>query len=89
MGSSSSKGARRLPRELSKQAEQRNSAPSSAAQATSRFADPSRSTTGNVNGEYHASRTGGPGTEHGRGRSNVYASEERDDCKQDYGEVST
>jgi hypothetical protein len=80
MGSSSSKGARRLPRELSKQAEQRASAPSSAAQVPNKFADASRVTTGNV--EYSASRTSGAGTEHGRGRQNVYASEERDDCEQ-------
>ncbi|KAH8083660.1 hypothetical protein HD553DRAFT_335752 [Filobasidium floriforme] len=85
MGSSSSKGARRLPRELSKQAEQRASAPSSAAQAPNRFADASRATTGNV--EYSASRTTGPGTEHGRGRQNVYASEEMDDSiKEDGGD---
>jgi len=80
MGSSSSKGARRLPRELSKQAEQRASAAKPDPQAPSRFAEGGRATTGNV--DYSASRTAsGAGTDNARGRKNVYASAEKDDCE--------
>ena len=80
MGSSSSKGARRLPRELSKQAEQRASAAKPDPQAPSRFAEGGRATTGNV--DYSASRTAsGAGTDNARGRKNVYASAKKDDCE--------
>ena len=79
MGSSSSKGAR-PPRELFKQAEQRGSAPKPASQAPSRFAEGGRATTGNV--DYSASRTAtGAGTDNAKGRKNVYASAEKDDCE--------